>query len=417
MDDRRVMQMLACAAAHRSEAARLEAEVDAVLAARAAGVSPWGSELPQLFLHKVLELLHWDPAVCGVMRAVCSSWSDIIDALLPRLLPLRSLSVTMEGKLGWFESVTVVDLRGCENGGAGVLPELRSMPSLRSLVLPASCAERAVDAEALCGLTTVTTLSFCTEYDEDGEEVAVGEWVLDLSRLPTLTSLNLMGCGGVTDKEVLALSNLPGFTDLNLFFCNNVTSEALRALSSLTALTTLNLTGCDGVTAEVLRAVSSLTKLNTLNLCSCHNVTTEGLRVLSSLTKLNTLNLRNCFNVSTEGLRAVSSLKALTDLDLSWGPNVTDEVLRAVSSLKALTTLDLSYCGNGVTAEGLNAVSSLTALSTLSLSGCNGVTDEVLQTLSCLTALSTLTLYGCDNATAPGKQALRTAIPNLTIEG
>ena len=122
------------------------------------------------------------------MRAVCSSWSDIVDALLPRLLPLRSLSVTMEGKLCWFESV--VDLTECENGGAGVLPELRSMPSLRSLVLPASCAERAVDAEALCGLTTVTTLSFCPEYDEDGEQV-VGEWVLDLSRLPTRTSLHL----------------------------------------------------------------------------------------------------------------------------------------------------------------------------------------------------------------------------------
>jgi hypothetical protein len=185
MDDRRVRLMLAQAAAHRSEAARLEAEVDAVLAARAAGVSPWGSELPPLFLHK---LLQWEPAECGVMRAVCSSWSDIVDALLPRLRPLRSLSFIMEGKLGWFESVTVVDLTGCENGGAGVLPELRSMPSLRSLVLPASSAERAVDAEALCGLTTVTTLCLCPEYDEDHEMVEAGEWVLDLSRLPTLIS-------------------------------------------------------------------------------------------------------------------------------------------------------------------------------------------------------------------------------------
>jgi hypothetical protein len=189
------------------------------------------------------------------MRAVCSSWSDIVDALLPRLRPLRSLSVTMEGKLGWFESATVVDLTYCENGGAGVLPELRSMPSLRSLVLPASCAERAVDAEALCGLTTVTTLRFCPEYDEDGEEVEAGEWVLDLSRLPTLTSLDFKYCDTVTDKEVLELSNLPGLTDLNLFYCANVTSEALRALSGLTALAKLDLSHCPNVTTEVLRAV------------------------------------------------------------------------------------------------------------------------------------------------------------------
>jgi hypothetical protein len=185
-----------------------------------------------LLLQKVLELLQWEPAVCGVMRAVCSSWSDIVDALLPRLRPLRSLSVIMEGKLGWFESVTVVDLTDCENGGAGVLPELRSMPSLRSLELPASCAERAVDAEARCGLTTDTTLRFCPEYGEDDERVEAGEWVLDLSRLPTLTTLNLWSCDGVTDKEVLGLSNLPGLKDLNLGWCRNVTSEGLRAVRS-----------------------------------------------------------------------------------------------------------------------------------------------------------------------------------------
>jgi hypothetical protein len=45
------------------------------------------------------------------------------------------------------------------------------------------------------------------------------------------------------------------------------------------------------------------------------------------------------------------------------------------------------------------------------------VTDEGLQTLSTLAALFTLELYCCPNLTAAAKQALRTAIPNLTIEG
>jgi hypothetical protein len=229
-----------------------------------------------LFLQKVLELLQWQPAVCG---GRCSSWSDILDALLSRLRPLRSLSVTMEGKLGWFESVTVVDLMRCENGGAGVLPELRSMPSLRSLVLPASCAERAVDAEALCGLTTVTTLRFCPEYDDEDVEV-VGEWVLDLSRLPTLTTLHFESCYAVMDKEVLALSNLLGLTDLNLCCCRNVTSEGLRALSGLIALAKLDLGGCDNVTTEGLQTLSSLTALSTLHLRFCPNVTAAGKQTL-----------------------------------------------------------------------------------------------------------------------------------------
>jgi len=69
------------------------------------------------------------------------------------------------------------------------LAELGSMPSLRTLLNPpAMCAERAVDAEALYGLTELTTLSFYErrqpEEDEDSGLVDVaGEWVLDLSRL------------------------------------------------------------------------------------------------------------------------------------------------------------------------------------------------------------------------------------------
>jgi hypothetical protein len=45
------------------------------------------------------------------------------------------------------------------------------------------------------------------------------------------------------------------------------------------------------------------------------------------------------------------------------------------------------------------------------------VTNEGLQTLSCLTALSTIFLYNCPNVSAAGKQALCTALPNLTIKG
>ena len=43
------------------------------------------------------------------------------------------------------------------------------------------------------------------------------------------------------------------------------------------------------------------------------------------------------------------------------------------------------------------------------------MTDEGLQTLSSLTGLSTLNLSHCLKVTAAAKQALRTAIPNLTI--
>jgi hypothetical protein len=313
MEDCRVARLRALADALLSlprtrtlaaEAARLNAEADAVLAVRAAGVSLWGSELPPLFLRLVLERLQWEPAVCGVMRAVCSTWCSILDALLPgRLSPTRSLAV-MKGKLGWFQSLTEVDLTYCEEEDAsGVLAELASMPSLRSLSLPSSCAERAVDAEAVCGLTTLTTLSFNPGQDQYVYPVEAGEWVLDLSRLTTLTSLLLAWCAAVTDKQVLAMSNLTGLTVLNLTECRNVTSEGLRAVSSLTELTSLDLGGCN-VASEVMRAVSSLTALTDLHLAYC-KVTAEGLRHVSSLTALTSLDLGGCRNVTSEGLLAV----------------------------------------------------------------------------------------------------------------
>jgi hypothetical protein len=68
-----------------------------------------GSELSPLFLRLVLERLEWEPAMCGVMRAVCSTWGSILDSLLPRLVSLGSATV-MKGKLGWYQSVVEVDL-------------------------------------------------------------------------------------------------------------------------------------------------------------------------------------------------------------------------------------------------------------------------------------------------------------------
>jgi hypothetical protein len=137
----------------------------------------------------------------------------------------------MQGKLSWYQSVTEVDLTGCESGVCGPLAELASMPSLRSLKLPASCAESAVDAEAVCGLTTLTELRFYVELDENFLLVEeVGEWVLDLSRLTTLNTLVLECCHAVTDKEVQELSHLTGLKYLSLNYCINVSSEGLRAV-------------------------------------------------------------------------------------------------------------------------------------------------------------------------------------------
>jgi hypothetical protein len=364
MHDRRVAWMRARAAFHRSEAARLEAEADAAEAARAAGGSQWGSHLPPLFLQMVLKRV-WDERTRRAIRATCSTWSSIHDAWCPALR-IRRWTAVMEGKLEWFQSLTTVHLQYCEERDiSSTLVELRRLPSLRTLELPASCTERAEDAEAVYGLTTVTTLVFWESRVPDLVEGA-GEWVLDLSRLTTLTSLSVDDCATMTGEQVEAASRLTGLTELNLYHCDNVSTEGLCTVSRLTALTNLHLSHNPNVTTEVLRAVSGLTALTTLT-------------------------LYDCGSASTEGLCTVSRLTALTNLNLSCNPNVTTEVLRAVSCLNALTCLRLSHCDN--------------------------VADERLLALRSLTALTTLDLWGCLHVTDAGKQALRTALPNLTING
>jgi len=161
MDDRRVALLRARAVTLPGEAARLEAEADAAEAARAAGVSQWGSDLPPLFLQMVLERLPvWERATHDAVRATCATWGSFFDAWCPELQP-RLWTAVMEGKMPWFPSVTIVDLLGCEEEDiSSNLVELRRMPSLHTLYLPASCTEREVDVEALYDLPTFTTLKF-----------------------------------------------------------------------------------------------------------------------------------------------------------------------------------------------------------------------------------------------------------------
>ena len=402
------------------EAEQLDAEADAVEEARIAGVSKWGSELPPPFLQQLLEVLEWEPAVCGAIRATCSTWGAMHDALCRTLQPWSSAAV-MEGKWGWFQSVTEVDLTECEPSMSVVqlnLHWVRSLPSLHTLHLPVSCAESAVEAEALYGVTTLTTLCFCEtrDTDEHGDLAEEDEraWELDLSRLTTLTELHLESCPSVTDEQVRSVSNLAGLTFLNLGNCQNQTGSGLG--SSLASLTKLNLHGIEEITAAGMRAVSSLPALTHLNLNHCSNV--EELREVGNLTGLTDLNLNfyfNTANATDEVMHAVSGISALTSLDLTACRNITSEALCEVGNLTALTKLNLFYSHSNVTNELLVVVSSLTALTYLNLANCYQITDHGLRRLTSLHALTSLYLFNCDDVTAAGKQALRAALPSLTI--
>jgi hypothetical protein len=155
---------------------------------------------------------------------------------------------------------------------------------------------------------------------------AEGVWVLDMSRLKSLTSLRIERCWAYCyGDDVHGLSNL---TDLNIIGCENFSFYRFSCIPIflLPALTTLNLTNCGHL--EELRCLSSFTALTDLNLSGCWRLDVEELETLSSLaflTNLNTLDLR-------------------CSADRPDPIELTDEALRTLRSFTALTTLYLGNC-------------------------------------------------------------------------
>jgi len=91
MHDRRMARMRARAAFHRSEAARLEAEADAAEAARADGLTQWGSRQTRVRVAAACHAPPLLPSCCqGPMASsstgTLSQWEELPDELLLRVL-------------------------------------------------------------------------------------------------------------------------------------------------------------------------------------------------------------------------------------------------------------------------------------------------------------------------------------------
>jgi len=146
-----------------------------------------------------------------------------------------------------------------------------------------------------------------------------------------------------------------------------------------------------------------------------NGMTDEGMHALCGrLPALKTLILVGVTSLTADGLLAVGGLTALTYLRLSFC-NVTDAVLRELRGLTELSTLYLGGC-TLVTDVGVRELRDLTALRTLILNNCTHVTDAGLQHLMSLTALFELWLFDTPTTQA-GRNALKAALPTLTIRG
>lgn len=160
----------------------------------------------------------------------------------------------------------------------------------------------------------------------------------ELGMLPSsLTHLSLDHSINFTASGVQTLSRLTSLTYLDLFGCMQVTDEHLKSLS------TLNINALILTSKEITDAGLNYLKptLKYLRLMLCEKITNRGLEILSKH-PLEYLSLWACSKISDTGIEFVSTLP-LRHLILKGSPLLTNNCLVSISNLR-LIQLDLSGC-------------------------------------------------------------------------
>jgi hypothetical protein len=320
-----------------AELADLDARVSAVEEYRAARSSKWGSELSYDVLGAVLQILGWGGPECKAVRLVSAGWCSAHDLMCPEL-HIRSWNWpdSAADTLKQLERVTAVSVSyssGLRREMATCMPLLRNLPSLTGVLLDFDDVLSKVEAKALGGLTTLSSLTLVRDlehqfgYDDDfvygfgfdgdldEHEEAVDEYLQELF----VEHTKMLRSYARKDRWAAALSPLTNLTHLDLSMCQNLTAETLLPLSKLTALTALELrdevpiVGGEfdyyhyGIGSKAMTAVAAVSSLTSLELKECNRVTDKGLAKLARLPALTSLRLVRCDSVSA---KVVKTLKA-----------------------------------------------------------------------------------------------------------
>ena len=236
---------------------------------------------------------------------------------------------------------------------------------------------------------------------------------------PRLQTLNLSGSQQFSDAGLSAVAaSCAKLRSLHLNLpLASFTSMALRNLSRLASLTRLNLTGAEWLSDAGVRELAACEWLEELWLSTCSGVRDGGLcAIASSCQRLRLIDISNCTRVSDEGASSLTALPHLSHFELAGCAGVADGTLEALAQQQScvrgqrpprLTHLGLSSRNgrSAISESGLLAVAPACAsLTYLNLARCcAAVTDRALAALSAhATCLRVLDLSRCDECTAEG---------------
>lgn len=146
----------------------------------------------------------------------------------------------------------------------------------------------------------------------------------------------------VWDEIIRLLALNPSVT---LHAQRQMTDDMLAELSRIGTITTLDLSGCKGVTDEGMRHLAKLQTLQHLNLSET-SITDAGLRALSSLAGLQSIELSGTC-ISDDGVKALAHCDELQGLDLS-GTRAGDGALGALAGKPKLSHLAITLSDAGL---------------------------------------------------------------------
>lgn len=144
------------------------------------------------------------------------------------------------------------------------------------------------------------------------QEYAVDK-TLELFKGLALESLNLKGCGQITDRGLEFLREIPFLKSLNLTNCCQITDHGLELLTKM-SLKSLNLSFCHKITNEGLKHLQQM-PLQVLNLDSCIQIS-AGLEFLKKL-PLQFLDISDCNKIRSTDFEHLKELP-LKFLNLGW---------------------------------------------------------------------------------------------------
>lgn len=251
-----------------------------------------------------------------------------------------------------FANITAVRISGPTNSDAdfGILTKLPALERL-DLVL-VTLNERQVTDIVRCravrclsctdpylsdaSLTRISELPL-DELRLDAVEVA-DDWLLAVSKIPTLKSLSLWDCDHVSSQGIRSLVRLRHLESLKISSCYETTDEAIENIRDMKSLKRLGLRRNFLITDRSCSAAAALSQLRFLELTDCL-ITDSGVSELGSLIELEELNL-NGTKVGDCGVAALARLSKLKSLAIVR-TECTATVLEVLRSFKSLERLDL----------------------------------------------------------------------------